>query len=72
MYNVEYDSGTGSQVVEAIQSKVGAEVDGQWGPGTSRAFQQWLVNKGYDIDVDGYFGRESVTALQCSLNDNKW
>jgi hypothetical protein len=29
MYNVEYDSGTGSQVVEAIQSKVGAEVDGQ-------------------------------------------
>jgi len=72
MYNVEYDSGTGSQLVEAIQSKVGAEVDGQWGPGTSRALQQWLVNKGYDIDVDGYFGRESVKALQCSLNDNKW
>jgi hypothetical protein len=29
MSNVEYDGGTGSQLVKAIQSKIGAEVDGQ-------------------------------------------
>lgn len=71
MSNVTYE-GTGSQVVKALQKKVGAFVDGMWGPVTSRALQEWLVKQGYKIEVDGYFGRESVKALQQSLNDGKW
>ena len=71
MCNVTYD-GTGSQTVKALQRKVGADLDGQWGPDTSRKLQQWLINKGYDCGpagVDGYFGHDSVVALQKALND---
>ncbi len=71
MANVSYE-GTGSQVVMALQRKFGITVDGWWGPQTSIALQTWLVTQGYDIEVDGYFGRESVRALQKSLNDSKW
>jgi peptidoglycan hydrolase-like protein with peptidoglycan-binding domain len=63
---------TGSELVKAIQKKVGAEVDGYWGKETSKAIQQFLVKKGYKIDVDGYFGPNSVKALQKSLNAKKW
>ena len=67
MSNVEYDSG-GSLLVEAIQRKIGANVDGYWGPNTSRKFQQYLNSLGYDLEIDGYFGRESVKALQDAIN----
>lgn len=74
MCNVSYD-GTGSKLVLAIQAKVGTDIDGQWGPGTSKAIQQWLEDNCYSVGfagVDGYFGTESVKALQESLNDGKW
>lgn len=74
MSNVSIEDG-GSQLVEAIQRKVGANVDGDWGPETSRKIQQWLVDNGYSVGsagVDGYFGHDSVMALQKSLNDGKW
>lgn len=66
---------TGSMLVKAIQKKVGAIEDGIWGKETSTKIQQWLVNKGYSVGsagVDGYFGHDSVMALQKSLNDKKW
>ena len=72
--NVECDDG-GSKFVMTIQSKVGAEVDGYWGKGTSTAIQNWLIDRGYNVGsdgADGYFGRNSVKALQESLNDGAW
>ena len=67
--------GGGSQLVEAIQAKVGAGIDGYWGQNTSRCIQTWLENKGYKCGaagIDGYFGHDSVVALQKSLNDGAW
>lgn len=68
---------TGSELVKAIQKKVGTTSDGYWGPATSKAIQNFLMKKGYDIGVsgvDGYFGSDSVKALQKSLNskNNPW
>ena len=71
MYNVTYDE-TGSQVVEALQKKIGDDSNGHWGVNTSFKLQEWLVEKGYSIEIDGYFGCESVKALQKSLNDGAW
>jgi len=71
IYAIEHDGG-GSQLVEAIQQKIGAYVDGIWGINTTECLQIWLVKNGYDIYVDGDFGYESVKALQQSLNDGKW
>lgn len=71
MCNVTYE-GNGSPMVKALQQKIGVYADGLWGANTSRSFQQWLIKLGYPVAVDGYFGRESVTALQQSLNDGKW
>ena len=68
---VDFD-GTGSKTVMTIQSIVGANVDGIWGKDTSTKIQEWLVNKGYPCTVDGYFGTNSVMALQQSLNDGMW
>ena len=68
---VQYDE-MGSQCVMAIQRMVGANVDGKWGPETSRKFQQFLIARGYSCGAagaDGYFGRDSVKALQRWLND---
>ena len=67
--------GGGSQLVKAVQKKVGASDDGIWGPETSRKTQQWLVDHGYgvgDAGVDGYFGHDSVCGLQQSLNAGAW
>lgn len=65
---------TGSQLVKAIQKKIGIEVDGYWGPATSKAIQQFLIKKGFSVGpegADGYFGPASVKGLQKSLNSNK-
>lgn len=65
---------TGSQLVKAIQKKVGATVDGYWGPATSKAIQKFLIKKGFSVGADGadgYFGTQSVKALQNSLNSSK-
>lgn len=60
----------GSPMVKALQGLVGAGADGLWGKETSTKLQEYLVALGYEIEVDGYFGRESVKALQRSLNDS--
>ena len=67
----------GSQLVMAIQKKVGTTVDGYWGPATSKAIQEFLIKKGFSVGADGadgYFGTNSVKALQNSLNstNNPW
>lgn len=65
---------TGSSLVKAIQRKVGVEVDGYWGPATSKGIQNFLVKHGFNVGsagVDGYFGTDSVKALQRSLNSDK-
>lgn len=71
MSAVEYGT-DGSLMVKALQKKIGATQDGFWGKDTSTKLQQWLKKKGYSLAVDGYFGHESVKALQKSLNDGKW
>ena len=76
MSNVTYE-GTGSSLVKAIQNKVGADIDGYWGHDTSQAIQEFLIEKGFDVGkdgADGYFGTNSVIALQKSLNskNNPW
>lgn len=73
VYSIEHDGGSGSPMVEKLQAKIGADVDGIWGQDTSRALQSWL-NEHADakLDVDGYFGELSVKALQRSINDGKW
>lgn len=66
--------GQGSQMVRALQRLVGAGVDGIWGKETSTRLQSYLIGRGYscgDCGADGYFGRESVKALQRCLNDGK-
>ena len=71
IWSVEYDSGSGSQMVMALQKMLGIEEDGLWGPQTSKAFQTYLADKGYyTSEIDGYFGPQSVRALQNFLNDN--
>lgn len=65
-------SGGGSQMVKALQRLVGASVDGIWGYETSTKLQEYLVRLGYAIAVDGYFGRESMRALQQAINDGKF
>jgi len=65
----------GSQLVEAIQKKVGASVDGIWGHETSKKIQEWLIKKKFSVGetgADGYFGNESVKGLQRSLNAGAW
>lgn len=70
MSNVEYGSG-GSELVVAIQRKIGAEPDGEWGRETSTKLQKHLQDLGYSIDVDSYFGPQSVKILQQAINDGK-
>lgn len=62
----------GSRLVRALQELVGAVADGLWGEETSTKLQQHLAGLGCPIDVDGYFGRESVKALQAALNDGRF
>lgn len=62
----------GSRLVRALQELVGAVADGLWGEETSTKLQQHLAGLGRPIDVDGYFGRESVKALQAALNDGRF
>ena len=65
---------TGSQLVKAIQKKVGTTVDGYWGPATSKAIQEFLIKNGFNVGAegaDGYFGTSSVKGLQNSLNSTK-
>lgn len=65
---------TGSQLVKAIQKKVGADPDGYWGPDTSYKIQKFLIKNGFSVGPEGadsYFGTSSVKGLQKSLNSSK-
>ena len=73
IYSVTWER-TGSQLVKAIQNKVGANADGYWGPATSASIQNFLIKKGFNVGpdgADGYFGSQSVKGLQNSLNSDK-
>lgn len=62
----------GSQMVMALQRLIGAGEDGLWGQETSTKLQEFLISKGYscgESGADGYFGRDSMRALQTCLND---
>lgn len=58
-------SATGSEVIRAVQQKVGAEVDGLIGPNTIKAIQ-----KHFGTTQDGCFSEQSscIMALQKKLN----
>ena len=59
----------GSQMVVALQKKIGADVDGFCGPNTVKALQTWLNSKlGTSLDVDGYYGPATSSAVGTALN----
>lgn len=74
VWAVEHGRGYyGSALVRAVQRRVGAEADGQWGEDTTRQVQALLRHWGYYAgEIDGDFGHHSVCALQQSLNDGRW
>lgn len=53
----------GSELVRAIQKKIGVKADGFFGMNTILAFQKFL-----SVDQDGYVGGETVRAFQRWLN----
>lgn len=59
----KYGSG-GSNVIKALQAKIGADQDRYFGPATIKALQRKL-----GVDVDGYCGPGTVTALQKWINN---
>ena len=61
-------TGGKSQFVEAMQSAVGASVDGSLGEDTARSLQSFLRSEGFPCSVDGVIGTESAEALQRWLN----
>lgn len=70
---VEYGTG-GSVTVKALQKWAGCSQDGVWGKGTSEAIQRKLNALGYSVGsygADGYFGTDSMKALQRFLNGDK-
>lgn len=56
-----------SQLVKAVQRRLGVTVDGLLGPATIRAIQRRL-----GVAVDGILGRETAKALQQRLNDSRF
>jgi N-acetylmuramoyl-L-alanine amidase CwlA len=58
----------GSQMVVALQKKVGADADGFCGPNTVKKLQTFLNNKiGAGLDVDGYYGPATSRAVGTGL-----
>ena len=73
--SVSYGGGGNSEMVRAIQRRVGATADGYFGRETITALQEYLECNGYSVGswgCNGYFGHDTVCALQRSLNDNLW
>lgn len=58
---------SGSQMVCAIQGKLGSYKDGFLGPNTIKAIQKFV-----GTDPDGYLGYKTACAIQKSLNERKW
>lgn len=63
---VRYEGG-GSNLVRAVQRKLGVTADGYLGPNTIKAIQRRL-----GVGQDGYFGPGTVKALQTRLNTGKF
>ena len=59
--------GYGSQLIRAVQAKLGLTQDGLLGPVTIKAIQ-----KHYGLAQDASFGPATVRALQTALNKNKF
>lgn len=62
----------GSAVVKALQSKVGAGVDGWCGKETVTKLQQWIQGKGYSVGssgCDGSLGPATCQAVGKALQD---
>ena len=57
----------GSDLIRAVQKKVGVKQDGLLGPQTIKAIQKRL-----GVTVDGYFGANTAKALQKRLNTGKF
>lgn len=58
----------GSSMVRVLQSRLGTGVDGQMGPSTVKALQQWLNDTvGAGLDVDGYYGPATSRAVGTAL-----
>lgn len=53
----------GSALIKAIQSKIGARIDGFFGDESVKKFQTWL-----GVTADGYIGPKTVKAFQQWLN----
>lgn len=71
--SVSWEANGESQLVKAIQKKIGTAADGFIGPNTVKALQTYLNNKGnYGLAIDGLFGHNSAMALQKSLNSKLW
>nr|DAY44672.1 MAG TPA: CHAP domain protein [Caudoviricetes sp.] len=63
----------GSQVIHALQEKLGVESDGFIGPETITALQEHLKNRGHELEVDGIAGYRTVECLQYELtNGTLW
>lgn len=71
--SVSWEADGESQLVKAVQKKIGTAADGFIGPNTVKALQTYLNNRGnYGLAVDGLFGHNSAMALQKSLNSKLW
>lgn len=66
LYSVAYGRG-GSDVVRAIQHRLGLVADGYLGPNTIKAIQRHL-----GLVADGFFGPRTALALQVRLNAGKF
>lgn len=62
----------GSQVVRALQRKIGSHPDGIFGRGTAVHLQRWLNRRGARLVTDGVAGPDTVRALQRALNEGKF
>lgn len=68
-WEFEDDPDDGSEVITALQQKLGVEDDGIVGPETISALQQHLKNRGHDLEVDGVVGYRTVECLQYELSN---
>ena len=60
----------GSNMVRALQTLIGADPDGWFGPQSVMALQRFLSARGYYTGaIDGYMGPATVKAWQCLIND---
>lgn len=63
---VRYGAG-GSDLIRAVQRRLGCGVDGLLGPATIRAIQAY-----YGLAQDASFGPATARALQTALNQNRF